>query len=559
MMHRFIFCCCFLFLCTALNAQPFDKSNNLRFDVLNYKLSLDLYNCYAAPYKNIFTASEKITVAALSKMDSLQLNASSKFITIDSVSLAAKSFKHAKDTLKIALDKTYKKGEVVDVQIFYHHNDGKDYGSFSAYGGYVFTDCEPEGAREWFVCNDVPSDKATVDITAKVPSDVLLGSNGSLEDSVTTNDTSWFHWVSHDALCTYLVTIASRTNYQTDIIYWHPLSHPLDSIPIRFYSGPNEPSIINLKNKIIEMMNFESSMFGDYPFEKNGFASLNKYFLSEGMENQTLTTLCRDCWQEWLVFHELTHQWFGDMISPKSWADIFMNEGFAAYSQVLWAEHSLGYAQSRDSLLADARYYLRHNKGFAISEPSWALHTPPFDTLFNGGITYDKAACVVDQLRYILGDSVFFHMLKAYTADTVFRFRNVSIHDFNDFINSYTHTNYDWFFNEWIFSPNHPVYENSFAIKQNASGWKVNFTIKQTQTNTVFFTMPVEINCMFADGTDTTLHVLNNANPQQFTFSFNKKVKDVLFDKNNRILLKEATVNSVAKLPDNSIVANTTK
>lgn len=528
-----------LLFCFFAEGQTDNKPIKYGFDVINYKLNLDLYNCYTEPYSNIFAGTDEITFVAGSAIHSIALNASSNLITIDSAGLSAASFLHKADTLHINLNHTYHKGDTVTVKIFYHHKDGKDNGSFSAYNGYVFTDCEPEGAREWFPCNDKPSDKATVDITAKVPSNVLLGSNGSLEDSVRVKDTAWFRWVSHDPVATYLVVLASKTNYHLDVVYWHPNSHPADSIPVRLYYVNNEPSFPNAEQKIKEMMTFESSLFGDFPFEKNGFASANKYFLSEGMEDQTLTILCKDCWQEWLVFHELTHQWFGDMISPKSWADIFMNEGFASYGQVLWAEHTLGYAQSRDTLKENARYYISHNKGFPISDPEWAYHTPPFDTLFNGSITYDKAACVLDQLRYVLGDSLFFHTLKAYAANPQFRFKNVSVSDFKDFVNSYTGKNYTWFFDEWIFKPNHPVYKNVYSIKQNGSVWQLDFTFKQTQANPSFFKMPVELLVKFADGTDSLVHVMNDSNNQLFHFAFNKKVSLVKFDPYDRILLKE--------------------
>ena len=82
-----------------------------------------------------------------------------------------------------------------------------------------------------------------------------------------------------------------------------------------------------------------SELFGEHPFEKNGFATLNNQFVWGGMENQTLTSLCPNCWDEGLISHEFAHQWFGDMITCATWADIWLNEGFATYTEALWLEH----------------------------------------------------------------------------------------------------------------------------------------------------------------------------------------------------------------------------
>ena len=293
--------------------DPTESGSTHTFDVLKYTLNLNIYNCFFSPYPHSFTATEILKFRVDSVLNHIVLNANSTSLQIQSVSLAGTSFTHSADLLTIQLDKTYNPGDTVDVKIVYSHANVDD-NAFYAKDGFVFTDCEPEGARKWFPCWDKPSDKATLDLTAKVPASCKLGSNGILADSVHLADTIWYHWVSIHNLATYLIVITSKIGYNLDIVYWHKLSNPSDSIPIRFYynTGENPGPIEAL---ILPMADWYSEQFCEHPFQKDGFATLNNEFQWGGMENQTLTSLCPGCWGEGLTAHEFAHQWFGDMIT----------------------------------------------------------------------------------------------------------------------------------------------------------------------------------------------------------------------------------------------------
>ena len=185
--------------------------------------------------------------------------------------LSGISFTHAGNILTVNLNRQYNPGEVTEVQIFYSHNNVTD-GAFYTGGGGVFTDAEPEGARKWFPCWDKPSDKATVDLTIKVPANVKIGSNGRLNDSLVTGDTIYYHWVSRDPVATYLTVMTGKVNYNLNIVYWHKLSNPADSIPIRFYFNSGE-NPVPMQNIIGNMMTYYSQRFGEHGFEKNGFTT----------------------------------------------------------------------------------------------------------------------------------------------------------------------------------------------------------------------------------------------------------------------------------------------
>ena len=208
------------------------------FDVLSYSLNLNIYHCYASPYPKDFKATNIITFKVDSTLNYIKLNADTGFLIIDSVRLAGVTFSNSNNILTINLNRTYNVNEVAQVKVCYHHKDISDAvpdRAFFATNGMVFTDCEPEGARKWFPCWDKPSDKATMDLTVKVPASVKLGSNGILADSTQLGDTLTYHWVSNDRIATYLMVLSSKINYQLDIKYWHKISNPNDSIPFRFY------------------------------------------------------------------------------------------------------------------------------------------------------------------------------------------------------------------------------------------------------------------------------------------------------------------------------------
>ena len=522
------------------------------FDVLDYNLDLDIYNCFISPYPKSFKGSVIVTFKVDSTLNSISLNAVNTSLVIDSVRLSGISFTHTNNILTINLDRTYAVGETTQVKIYYRHNNVSD-NAFYASNGMVFTDCEPEGARKWFPCWDRPSDKATVELRAKTPATVKLGSNGRLADSTKIADTIYYHWISRDPVATYLIVITAKVNYGLDIVNWINPSNPNDTLPIRFYYNAGE-NITAAKQRIIPLTTFFSQTFGEHPFEKNGFATIaaGAGFTWGGMENQTLTSLCPGCLgvaYENLMAHEYAHQWFGDMITCATWADIFLNEGFATFSEALWSESKGGYAAYKKDINDDANYYLSANPGWAISNPNWAVTTPNTNTLFNYAITYAKGACVLHMLRYVLGDTLFFNGLKSYATDTFLKYKSAVISDFKNVMASSSDQNLDWFFDEWIYQPNHPLYQNGYYFLQNGSNWEVGFQAKQTQTKTVFFKIPIEIKITFTTGADTLIRVMNDVNNQMYYFTFTRQPSTILFDPDNQIVIKTATLQQIAPVP----------
>ncbi|MCX6285586.1 MAG: M1 family aminopeptidase [Bacteroidetes bacterium] len=518
------------------------------YDVLKYTINVDIHHCFTSPYTRDFKASVKIQFKADSVINSIQLNAANISLLIDSVRLAVASYTYIGNFLTITLDHSYNPGEIAEVLIYYRHKNVAD-NAFYVSGGFVFTDCEPEGARHWFPCYDSPSDKALLELTAKVPLNVKLGSNGRLADSTISADTIRYHWVSANNVATYLMVMTAKVNYKLDIVYYHKITNPADSVPIRFYYNTGE-SPYSCENLIDSMTTYYSRKWCEHPFEKNGFATLNNQFAWGGMENQTLTSFCPNCWGTSLMAHEFAHQWWGDMITCATWADIWLNEGFATWSESFWQESSGGYSAYLNGILGYASSYLSGNAGWAISNPDWAINTPSVNVLFDWSITYCKGACVLHQLRYVLGDSLFFQVMQTYAADTNFKYKSATIANFNQIVNSLSGQNYDWFFNEWIYTPNHPVYANTYQIKNLGGGsWQVDFNAKQTQTNAPFFKMPLMLKVRFSDASDTLVQVMNDSNNQLFKMFFSKQPTLLTFDPGNEIVLKQG--GTIVGIPEN--------
>jgi aminopeptidase N len=507
------------------------------FNVQNYYLDLNLYDNFLPPFPHSFSGYEEVTIKANNDLNFVKLNASNNSLSIQSVSLDAKDFTYTNDTLTIFLKRKIKVGQEFKVGISYTHKDLKDE-SFFVEDGMLFTMNAPEGARNWFPCYDHPSDKATFSLSAKTPKNVLLASNGVLKDSVQITDTIFYKWESSYPIATYLINLTAKVNYNLDERVWK-------NIPIRYYwnKGENENDLKKMEATIPKMLDYYSQLFGNFPFDKEGFATLNHLFSFGGMENQTIISLCPNCWDEELISHELSHEWFGNMISPESCSDIWLNEGFATYCEGLWYEKSLGKDAYNYYIKLNSEKYFASDKFFPIYMSEWSKRTPPIDTLYNGSIIYAKAAAVIHTLRCVLGDSIFFKSLYSYTTNPELKYANASTNDFIKVVNQVSGKNMDWFFDEWLKYPKHPVYDVDYLITNLESDkWQIDIRINQENLNDFIFKMPIEVEILFNDGTNCLELIENEKQNQRFSFIFYKKPNGMQFDKFNKIPLKQVSI-----------------
>jgi aminopeptidase N len=231
------------------------------------------------------------------------------------------------------------------------------------------------------------------------------------------------------------------------------------------------------------------------------------------------------------------------MISPGTWADLWLNEGFATWSEAFWFESYGGYNAYKSDINANANAYLSNNPGWPIYNPEWAEETPPKSVLFNGAITYAKAACILHLFRYVVGDDAFFDAIYGYATDEEdFMHQSAVTEDFIDKMSEEVGEDMSWFFEPWLEQANHPIYQNEYYFFPLENGnWEVNFRAIQVQDDG-FFPMKLNIFIGFEDFSDTTVYFNNMVNDEEFKFEFEKKPVYITFDMANQIVLKQASL-----------------
>ncbi len=466
----------------------------------------------------------------------------SNTMTVDSVfagELPA-SFSQQQETLTIGLDRIYQKDELIALRVVYHGLPvATGFGSFffSDHNGtpWVWSLSEPYGARDWWPCKDHPSDKAdSADVWITCNSQFKAGSNGTLVAIIDNGDgTHTYRWSERYPIANYLISIAV-SNF-TELTNWFHYS-PTDSMPVVNYVIPELfPFAQQILPQTVTMLRIFSDAYGLYPFikEKYGHSSMGK---GGAMEHQTMTSTTN--FEEYTIAHELAHQWFGDMITCRSWRDLWLNEGFASYSEALYAERQYGEATY-------AGYMRRFMDGAKGAVGTLRVQdTSIVDTLFAPDNVYYKGASVLHMLRHVLGDSMFFRCMRAYASDPRLRYGTATTADFRADCEQTAGISLAPFFDEWTEGTGYPQYTYSWQSASDGSQWVLSLHIDQTNGGggTTLFRMPIDV---LVSGTAwDTIFVVNDDLPSQnFTASLSHEPNDVRLDPDNWIVADKLNLN----------------
>ena len=480
-------------------------------DVTYYKLDLRVF---LSPE----SISGNVTIKAISLVDTLTALTVdlATAMVVDSVCISSfrvAFVRHLNPFLTITLDRRYRTGEMVTVEISYHgFPSSTGFGSFefSSHQGspWVWSLSEPYGARDWWPCLDHPLDKAdSADVFVTCNGALKVGSNGKLI-SVTDNGngTHTHHWSERYPIATYLVSIAV-SNY-AEFSDWFPYSST-DSMQVLNYVLPEHLNIARgALSKTVPMLRIFSDLFGQYPFirEKYGHAEFGK---GGAMEHQTMTSTTT--FAENTIAHELAHQWFGDLITCASWSDLWLNEGFATYSEALYRERMYGQQEYRSHIGIAMDGALRATGSVFLRD------TSSVETMFAYEGVYAKGATILHMLRHVLGDSIFFSALRAYIAEPGLRFATATTADFQRVCERVSGTSLGYFFDEWVYGEKYPTYSFTWRVNEAASGYDATIRIDQTtgSSTTPFFTMPVDVRLASAEH-DTTVTLFHSFNRQEF-------------------------------------------
>jgi len=400
----------------------------------------------------------------------------------------------------------------------------------------IWTQGEAEDTHHYIPIYDYPNDRATSEMILTVPGDWLTVSNGKL---VSVQDASGgmktWTWRESMPVSTYLISfVAGEFKEKKDT--WH-------NLPIAYYVPRGmEDTIDPTFNHTKQMLDFFSERFGvAYPWEQYAQTAVDD-FVAEGMENVTATTLAaRDMVRadlagekaeaaDSLLSHELTHQWFGDLVTCKDWTNTWLNEGFATFGANLWEEHEYGVDASAYRYWRDQNNWMPSKEYFPVPIVTRDIN----DSVEYVGNVYDKGGWVLNMLRKQLGDDAFFRALKHYLEAN--RLQNVVTADLVKAIEESTGTNVDPFFDQWIFGAGAP----RFAVKYSydAAAKKISLNVKQTQKvegRVGVFRVPVDVAITTSAGQKIFPVEVSKAD-ETFSFAVDGAPLMVLFDKGNKIL-----------------------
>jgi aminopeptidase N len=299
---------------------------------------------------------------------------------------------------------------------------------------------QPESASSWFPVNDHPRDKATYRIEITVPKGLSAFSNGV--PAGTKDDGSWttWNWTEGKPMASYLATVVIG-KYRTENGTHN--GKPL----VTGVSESLQPGVADAAMaRTGEVADFLETQFGPYPFDAYGGVVVNDQRIRYALETQSRPVYSNAFFDgpaaDWVVAHELAHQWFGDSVSIANWRDIWLNEGFASYAEWLWEEHN-GVTPVQRSF----------ERGYERTDWSMPAYDPGTQELF-GNAVYKRGAVVVHALRLEVGDETFFEIVKGWTADK--RDGNATTEEFRAYAEQKAGKDLDAFFDVWLTGTSRP-------------------------------------------------------------------------------------------------------
>jgi aminopeptidase N len=313
---------------------------------------------------------------------------------------------------------------------------------------------QPEVAAGWFPVNDHPIDKASYDFRVTVPQGFEVAANGFLRDRARHGSKTTWRWVAHEPMASYLATI--------DIADWDVTQTRTDDGLPQYdavdtnIAGGLRAEIDDSLSRQGEILDMLSDAFGPYPFSSVGGIVPNQGDLRFALENQTRPVYSKRFWltsqgvprdADWVVVHELAHQWYGDDVAVERWQHIWLNEGFATYAEWLWEEHE-GRATPQETF--QATY-----DSIPAGDPFWSvvIADPGVNDLFSDPV-YVRGAMTLQALRNEVGDADFFEILQRWAAEQ--SGGNGTTEEFTSLAEDVSGEDLDELFQTWLFASGKP-------------------------------------------------------------------------------------------------------
>lgn len=513
------------------------------YDVLHYLIRTR----FDVPAKTVI-GDETITLKPLAPgFNSFALDASD--MQIESVTLSESNvtlqWAQPPDKLFITLDRAYGPADSLSVRIQYRARPRRGLFFVTARNGQTFsrpaqiwTQGEPEDNHRWFPCYDYPDDKATTEQYITTSNSEIAISNGALVETVNNADgTRTFHWTMNQPHSIYLTSLVVGDYVKLTDVY--------KNIPLEYYTyHGTEKTALRAFSETPEMMQLFAELLNyEYPYNKYAQTIVQAFFFG-GMENITATTHADteilistgekpSASTEELISHELSHSWFGDLVTCKSWKHLWLNEGFATFMEAVFKEHKEGRDAYLLQMRENARVYLLEDRvryRRPIVYDRYRTATELFDATL-----YQKGGFILHMLRETVGDKIFWTALNRYLNE--FKYGSVETADLQRTFERVSGRRLNWFFDQWVYGAGYPELRVRHSF--NPQSRLLTLSVEQTQTpdaeTPAVFRLPLEIELTTAKGTHTE-SIEINGRTQRFTFKLDGKPLMIRFDKRLAIL-----------------------
>jgi len=514
----------------------FDRANNTVFGDTIVRLK---------PLGNNFKEIE--LDAAEMKFESVKLESETKDL----------QYRLAGGKIYITLNKSYAPNDLISVRFKYSVKPSK--GIYFVRAGMedgkvvrpaqIWTQGEAEEAHYWFPSYDFPDDKATSEQFITVEKDETAVANGELLGTTENADgTKTFHYKMAVPHSTYLTSFV--------VGKYTKISDSYNNIPLGFYLYPGKESFAQKSfGKTKEMMRvFEELTKINFPYNKYD-QTLVANFAFGGMENITATTMAdteilfgRPDNVEDLVSHELAHSWFGNLVTCRNWAELWLNEGFATYMEAAYREKKYGRADYLRKIRENAALFFVDETINRNRHGLYNLSARPDDSIFDT-TTYQKGGAVIHTLRETVGTENFWKAVNLYL--TRHKFQNVETADLQKAMEEISGKDLNWFFAQWVYGGGYP--KLNITQVYNAATKSVDLTVTQTQDSDKItpeaFILPLEIEITTANGTKIEKLEIKKRE-EVFSLKVDGKPAKIVFDKEEKIPLKTVKVQSLEFFKD---------